>query len=103
MFLFIVCIILCILFTLLILLPLYKNPLSNIISYPIAIRKRVELLPEYKDIIGNIKKKNILKKIIAIILIAIFLAIISYLSGADTFLKICITSFIIFTVVNLYD
>ena len=62
MFLFIVCIILCFLFTLLILIPLYKNPLSNIISYPIAIRKRVELLPEYKDIIGNIKKKNVQKK-----------------------------------------
>ena len=103
MFIVIVCIVLCIIFTLLILLPLYKNPLSNILSYPTAIRKRVETLPEYKEIIGKIKRKNILNKIIAIIFIAIVLAIISYISGARTFFNLFLTSFIIFTVVNLYD
>jgi hypothetical protein len=42
------CIVVCIVFTLIIMPPLYKNPVSQITAYPIAIRKRVESLPEYK-------------------------------------------------------
>ena len=42
-------IVLCVLFTLAVIPPLYKNPIGQIMSYPTAIRKRVESLPEYKD------------------------------------------------------
>lgn len=41
-------IVLCVLFTLAVIPPLYKNPIGQIMSYPTAIRKRVESLPEYK-------------------------------------------------------
>jgi membrane-associated HD superfamily phosphohydrolase len=103
MILLIECIILCIIFTLIILPPLYKNPLSQIVSYPTAIRKRVESLPEYQNVIKKIERKNIVKKIIASILIAIIFAAISYFSGAKTFLKTLVNTFIMFFVVNLYD
>ena len=104
MFLTIVCIILCILFTIAILVPQYKNPLSQIVSYPPAIRKRVESLPEYQPVLKKTKRKNIGRKIVAAVLfIPIILAVISYFSGAKTFLSTFLTSFIVFTVVNLYD
>jgi hypothetical protein len=83
--------------------PLYKNPISQIVSYPTAIRKRVESLSEYQDIVKTIEQKNIAKKIIGSILLAIIFAIISYLSGNKTFLRTVINTFIIFFVVNLYD
>jgi len=74
MLLFIQCIVLCAVFTLLILPPLFKNPLSQIVSYPPAIRKRVENLPQkYRDVFAKTRNKNILKKIIGAA-ITVFLA-----------------------------
>ena len=46
-------------------------------SYPTAIRKRVESLPEYKDSIKTEEKKNIIKNITVIFFVAIILAIVS--------------------------
>jgi hypothetical protein len=97
------CIVLCIIFTLIIIPSLYKNPVSQIISYPTAIRKRVESLPEYKNSIKIIEQKHIAKKIIALVLFAIIFFIINYLSGIKTFLQTSINTFIMFFVVNLYD
>jgi hypothetical protein len=56
------------LFTLIIIPPLYKNPLGQIISYPPKIRKRVEELPEYKNNIRIKEKKQAIKKICALFL-----------------------------------
>jgi hypothetical protein len=53
MLLFAECAAACALLTLLILPPLFKNPMSQIMSYPPAIRKRVEALPEYKRTIPH--------------------------------------------------
>lgn len=96
-------IILCVLFTLIILPPQYKNPISQIMSYPTAIRKRVETLPEYKDIIKTEEKKNITKKVCGCVLLIIVFAIVSYFSGARTFLSAFYHTFILFFVVNMYD
>ena len=57
MILLIECIVLSILFTLMIIIPLYKNPIDQIMSYPKEIRSRVESLPQYKDIIKPKEKK----------------------------------------------
>jgi hypothetical protein len=103
MILIIECIILCIIFTIAILIPLYKNPLSKIIDYPTAIRKKVEKLPEYKNIVGAIKQKHIFIKIIGVFLIALVLAVISYLTGNKTFFQVFLNTFILFFVLNLYD
>jgi membrane-associated HD superfamily phosphohydrolase len=83
--------------------PLYNNPVSQIVSYPTAIRKRVESLPEYKDSIKTIEQKHIIKKIVALILFAIIFFIVSYFSGMKTFSQTSVNTFIMFSVVNLYD
>jgi uncharacterized membrane protein (DUF485 family) len=93
----------CVLFTLIIISAQYKNPVSQIMSYPPAIRKRVETLPEYQNTIKHDEKKQIFKKLCAVFLLVIILAFISYVSGARTFLSAFIHTFILFTVVNLYD
>ncbi|MDR1330089.1 MAG: hypothetical protein LBK23_10870, partial [Oscillospiraceae bacterium] len=94
---------LCAIFTLAIMPALYKNPLSQIASYPTAIRKRVEALPEYKSTIKALERKHIARKIAAVILFAIIFAAIARLSGLKTFKKVFANTFMLFFVVNLYD
>ncbi len=96
-------VILCILFTLIILPPQYKNPISQVASYPPAIRKRVKILPEYKDSIKMEVEKQIIRKVFAVFLIATILAIVAYLSKARTFRTAFRHTFILFLVVNIYD
>ena len=103
MLLFIQCIVLCVIFTFLILPPLFRNPLSQITSYPPAIRKRVESLPQYKDILAVTKKKNILQKIIGAVIAVFLLAGLAYFSGKTYFISAFMHVFILFSVVNLYD
>lgn len=96
-------IILCIIFTILILPPLFKDPISMLVSYPPAIRKRVESLPQYQSILNQEKKRQIKKKIIAAIVISILLTIMAYYSGANTPIKAFNHVFLLFFIVNMYD
>lgn len=97
------CILLCIIFTFLILPPQFKNPLSQITSYPPAIRERVASLPQYKDILGVTKKKNIVRKIVGTLIAVIILAFVAFFSGKTTFFLAFVHVFILFFVVNMYD
>ena len=56
------CIVLCIIFTLIILPAQYKDPISMIMSYPPNVIKRVEQLPQYEGCIKEREKKHISKK-----------------------------------------
>jgi hypothetical protein len=94
---------LCGIFTLIIIPPLYKNPLGQIMSYPTKIRKRVEELPEYRNNIKTKEKKQITKKICVLILCVVIFTIIAYFSGARTFLSAFAHTFILFFIVNIYD
>lgn len=97
------CAVISILFSLGIFIPLYKNPVGQIMSYPAKIRKRVESLPQYQGTIKKQEKKHLTIKILAIFIFALILCIIAYLSGAKTFVEVFKHVFIIFFVVNLYD
>ena len=97
------CIVACVIFTLVILPSLYKEPIKHIMSYPLAIRKRVESLPQYKDIIQAKKKRHLTIKIIAIFVFVIILAAGAYLSGAKSFSEAYLHVFTLFLVVNVYD
>ena len=97
------CIIISILFSLGIFIPLYKNPVGQIMSYPAKIRKRVESLPQYQNSIKKQEKKHLTIKILAIFVFALILCVIAYFSGAKTFTEVFKHVFIIFLVVNLYD
>lgn len=103
MILLIECIVFSILFSLMIFIPLYKNPVGQIMSYPKEIRRRVESLPQYKNSIKKKEKKHLSIKIISIFIFALVLAIVAYFSGAKTFEEVFKHVFILFFFVNLYD
>ncbi|MBU5484405.1 hypothetical protein KQI86_08700 [Clostridium sp. MSJ-11] len=103
MVLIIQCIIICGLFTLMVLPPLYKNPLNCIMSYPTAIRQRVESLPQYRSSIKKYETRHITIKLLFALLCIILMAIIAWASGSRRFIEAFIHIFILFFVVNLYD
>ena len=96
-------IILCIVFTLIILPAQYKDPMVMIMSYPPNIIKRVEQLPQYAGCIKEKEQKHISKKIFGVFFFAIVLAIVAYFSGCRTFADTFFHVFMLFFVVNLYD
>lgn len=97
------CVALCILFTFGIFVPLYKNPIGQIMSYPKKIREKVESLPEYKDRIKQKEKNHIVIKVLSIFVFAILLYAVAYFSRAKTPAKIFVHVFVLFFVVNVYD
>lgn len=103
MILVIECIILCILFTLIILPAQYKDPINMIMSYPPNIIKRVEQLPQYQESIKEREKKHIGKKIFGVFFFVALLTIVAYFSGCRDFVGTFFHVFMIFFVVNLYD
>ena len=103
MILLVECIVISILFSLMIFIPLYKNPINQIMSYPPEIRKRVESLSQYKDIINAKEKKHISIKIISVFVFALILCFVAYFSGATTYIEVFKHVFILFFFVNIYD
>ncbi len=103
MILVIECVILCIVFTLIILPVQYKDPMVMIMSYPPNVIKRVEQLPQYAGCIKEREKKHITKKIFGLFFFAIILAIIAYVSGCREFVDTFIHVFMLFFAVNIYD
>lgn len=97
------CVILCTLFTLVILPAQYKNPIVMIKSYPPNIIKRVEELPQYKDTITKKEQAHIRKKLFGCILFVIVLAAVAYFSGCRDFVSAFLHVFLLFLAVNLYD
>lgn len=97
------CFVICILFTMAIMIPVYKNPMSMIASYPPEIRARVESLPQYKDTFKAKEKKHIVRKIIGCFIAVFILVAIDWYSGARDFEQAFFYSFGIFFAVNLYD
>lgn len=103
MILLIQCVVCCFLFTLVILPAQYKDPISMIMSYPPAIIKRVEQLPQYQGTIKQREKAHIGKKIFGVIFFVFVLSLVAYWSGCRSFLAAFGHVFVLFLVVNLYD
>ena len=98
MVLLIECVALCLLFYLLNVISYKINPLSGIHNLPIKIQKRVQELPEYKDVKPKkilSTKERIKKKIPALIVVLMISVFFVYLAGARTFFKGFMYSFII--------
>ncbi len=91
------------LFTFFVLNRLMKDPIKGIMSYPPAIRKRVESLPQYQGTIHHEERAHIAKKLLAAPLAAALLAAACWLGGARDFLSAFLYGFGLFTVVNLWD
>ena len=97
-------IVLCILFSIIIIIGTKKNPLGGLHNLPKAIQERVSELPEYKD--KNVQvvsaKKRILKKLPALVILAFIFCAMIYGAGARTFLQGFLYTLILWTVIKLY-
>lgn len=97
------CIVICLIFTAVVVPTQLKKPLLHIMSYPTPIRKRVEQLPQYAAIIKERKRRHIMRKISSIFILGIIFAVVAYFSGEKTFTGAFLYVFILFLAGNLFD
>lgn len=103
MILFLQCVVACGLFSAVILPLVFKNPINHLLSYPKAIRTRVESLPEYKGTLKKAETKDIFRKLIGVIISIILIGVIAFFSDAKTFTSAFWHCFILFQSINLFD
>lgn len=96
------CLILCGLFTIMVLL-MSKDPIRTLYNYPPKIQERVKKLDEYKDKIPTNKNKIFAKTFASLIIIIIVSLIMRYINNYHTFKESIMNSYLIWTIVNLYD
>ncbi len=95
-------IILCGLFTIMVYM-ISREPIKTLYNYPPKIQERVKTLEEYKDKIPTNENKIIAKLTASILMIVIISLIMRYINGYNTFIEGFKYSFIIWTIINIYD
>ena len=95
-------IILCFLFTLMVFM-LAREPIKTLYNYPPKIQERVKTLEMYKDQIPTQGNKVFAKVGASIIIILIVTFIMKYVNGYDNFIDGFKYSFILWSIVNIYD
>ena len=97
-------VVLCLLFTALVVPSLYKDPLSWISDYPPAIRQRAKELGLVSGDADKMPPRVILRKLIASLAAAvIFSLLLVYVNGAETFLQGFLLSYGLWLAVDWYD
>ncbi len=103
MILFAQCVVLCLLFTLALIVQVKKNePIKALYNYPPKIQERVKSLKEYEGQIPT-KTNKLSAKLIASAVIVVIGVILCKLANTEGFLSAFKHMFILFSVVNLYD
>lgn len=74
-----------------------------IMSYPPAVIKRVEELPQYRDSISQRKRSHLGKKLGGLAAFVALFAAVAYLSGCRTWGIAFVHVFTLFAAVNVYD
>ncbi|MCQ2979170.1 MAG: hypothetical protein MJ245_05170 [Clostridia bacterium] len=93
-----------ILFTLMIVPNVLRNPIGWIFDYPDAIQKRcIELGLITKKETTKSKRTLIIKLSAVIIFALIFALLLRYINGITTFTNAFITGYLLFLIVNWYD
>ena len=95
-------IILCLFFTTMVFF-MAKNPIKTLYNYPPKIQEKVKSMVEYKDKIPTNKNKIVAKITAALIIILIASLIVRYINNCTSFLCGFKVSFIIWSIVNIYD
>ncbi len=95
-------VILCLLFTVMVYL-ISREPIKTIYNYPPAIQERVKSLEQYRDQIPTQKNKVAVKTTAALLFVVILSLIMKHVNGCTTFKNAFLTSFLLWSVVNLYD
>lgn len=80
-----------------------KDPIKGILSFPPAIRRRVESLPQYQGTIRQEERAHIGKKLVSVPVITAILAGACWLGGARTFGSAFLYGSGLFLAVNLWD
>ena len=96
------CIVLGLIFTLMVYF-MSKNPIKNLYNYPYKIQERVKTLNQYKNQIPTQNNKIVTKLSVSIFIIIFVSLILRYINGYTTFQESFINSFIIWTIINIYD
>lgn len=94
----------CILFTIVEMISVKKNPLSGLHNLPPEIQERVHSLPEYEGEVGKIlsSKERIIMKVPALVLVLFVFAGLVHFAGADSFLVGFLYTFGMWVVVKVY-
>ena len=95
-------VILCRLFTVMVYL-MSRDPIKTLYNYPPTIQERVKSLEQYKDQIPTQKNKIAAKSVAALLFVVILSLIMKYVNGCTAFKDAFLTSFLLWTIVNLYD
>lgn len=96
------CIVLGLIFTLMVYF-MSKNPIKTLYNYPYKIQERVKTLNQYKNQIPTQNNKIVTKLSVSIFIIIFVSLILRYINGYTTFQESFINSFIIWTIINIYD
>lgn len=95
-------VVLCILFTLMV-MTMAKDPIKTLYNYPPKIQERVKTLEQYKDKIPTQKNKIAAKLAASVLFIVILSLILRYINGYTTFVEGFGYGFLLWTIVNAYD
>ncbi|MCB2356107.1 hypothetical protein [Clostridium estertheticum] len=93
----------CILFTLLIIPYLLKDPLAWFYDYPVEVQERIRSLSQYDGKIPTKKDSDMKKKLPVFVVCLVIFVAITYYSGATTFNSAFIYVYLLWTFVNFYD
>ena len=102
MIVFIECIVLCVVFTIMVYI-MSKNPIATLYNYPPKIQERVKSLKEYQDKIPTTKNMIGAKSFAALIIVILVSLILRCVNGYTTFSEGFGYSFLIWSIVNIYD
>ena len=95
-------IILCLLFTIFVYI-FSRDPIKTLYNYPPKIQERIKSLNEYKDKIPTKENKLTAKLLASALFLIILSCLLRYVNGYRTFKEAFINSFILWSIVNLYD
>ena len=95
-------VVLCVLFTLAILV-MVRITIKQLYNYPQNIQERVKSLDAYKNQIPTQKNKIAAKCVASVLFIVIIALILRFVNGYTTFLPAFGYGFLLWTIVNLYD
>ena len=95
-------IVLCVLFTLMVIM-MAKDPIKTLYNYPPKIQERVKSLPQYQGKIPTRKNKFAAKLTASVLFIIILSLILRYINGYTTFIEGFGYGFLLWTIVNAYD
>ena len=95
-------VVLCLIFTIMVYI-MSREPIKILYNYPSKIQERVKTLKEYKDKIPTQENKIVAKIFASILFLIILCVLLRYVNGYETFLESFGYSFLLWTIVNLWD